>query len=726
MPSSFIAVGGNSPYATIQEGIEAAEMGGISTIVVAAGSYTENNTLSGAAADGLTIQAASGDAVTLHGSFSVEGASNVTISGLTFQGDGTNVAVSATGSDHLTITGNTFNGTGQAIVLTGTTNSTISNNLITNTALSAIEERDGSSYDTITNNIIDGDAGDASSPTKGAIWLHGASNGEISHNQISNVNNAGISLSDFETGTLTQNNNTVVEYNALNNVVANTADNGAIYVLGRSQNPQTGIIIRSNDIGAVGSTTVANPHAVGLYLDDNASGVTVTGNIVQASAGLTDPFELHGGSNDTISGKIFDLGTGSADFGLLQSDTSDQQPRGTFQQLTNDAITGNIYVTASTMPHNPGFADLTDGHGSGITITDNDFYSYSGASLNVAGAGATGDTSAKYVAPAPTPAQSSSDYSNFTAASVGFTPIDTSVIGLDQPGAVGAPCYCPGTLVATSSGEVAVETLRIGDAVLIEDGTEERVRWIGRRSYDGRFISGNHLMLPVTIGANALADGVPHTDLVVSPGHALWIDRHLIPAWRLVNGASITQAGAVDSVTYIHVELRRHAVICANGAAAESYVETEGFRGQFHNAREFHVLYPRTPAPRAFQARLESGFELQRIQERLAERAGLFADVQPIGALRGYVDVAGPNRVCGWAQDVDSPEEPVVLEIRVADRVIQHVLANGWRADLRRAGLGSGCHAFDVLLPDDVNGPVVVRRVADSAPLSLAYERRTA
>jgi hypothetical protein len=46
------------------------------------------------------------------------------------------------------------------------------------------------------------------------------------------------------------------------------------------------------------------------------------------------------------------------------------------------------------------------------------------------------------------------------------------------------------------------------------------------------------------------------------------------------------------------------------------------------------------------------------------------------------------------------------------------VLANGYRADLRRAGLGSGCHAFTAKLPADVVGRVEVRRAADKAALA--------
>ncbi len=290
-----------------------------------------------------------------------------------------------------------------------------------------------------------------------------------------------------------------------------------------------------------------------------------------------------------------------------------------------------------------------------------------------------------------------------------------------------APCYCPGTRIATPSGEVAVETLAMGDVVVTASGERCPVRWIGWRSYAGRFIAGNHLILPVTIRAGALADGVPRRDLTVSPGHAIWIDGHLVPAWRLLNGVTVTQAADVEEVTYIHVELDHHTLLVANGAAAESFLEETGFRNQFHNAAEFHAAYLDAAPMAPMQARLEDGFALRRIQRRLARRAGLPLTVRAVGELRGFVDQAGPDRVCGWAQDLNSPEEPVCLELRVNGSQLLEILANRYRADLRRAGLGSGCHAFQVDLP--CAGEVTVRRAADRALLAntdAALERRVA
>jgi hypothetical protein len=295
--------------------------------------------------------------------------------------------------------------------------------------------------------------------------------------------------------------------------------------------------------------------------------------------------------------------------------------------------------------------------------------------------------------------------------------VSTDPTGLERVTFTAPPCYCPDTLILTQRGEMPVEALEIGDHVITVSGAMEPIRWIGRRSYEGRFIAGNHLMLPVTIRAGALADATPHTDLIVSPGHAIWVDGQLIPAWRLVDGVTITQAEKVVQVTYIHIELPQHVLLLANGAAAESFLDETGVRGQFHNAAAFYSLYPNAPAMRPLQARLEDGFALQSIQERLADRAGVMPVVEPAGALRGFVDHAGPEHVCGWAQDADSPEEPVAPEVLVDGMPVLTVLANAYRADLRKAGLGSGCHAFEISLP--VAGAVTVRRTTDGAALTM-------
>jgi len=154
-------------------------------------------------------------------------------------------------------------------------------------------------------------------------------------------------------------------------------------------------------------------------------------------------------------------------------------------------------------------------------------------------------------------------------------------------------CFLRGTRILTSKGEICVENLRIGDRVETLRGNPLPIRWIGRQLFKKASDSRWHeSVLPVRISRFALDDRAPHTDLYLSPGHQLYLDCVLIPVKFLVNGASIVQAlpDGMDEIEYFHVELERHEVIFAEGAAAETLLATNG-REHFSNFIEYERLY---------------------------------------------------------------------------------------------------------------------------------------
>ncbi|MDF0594717.1 Hint domain-containing protein [Psychromarinibacter halotolerans] len=171
-------------------------------------------------------------------------------------------------------------------------------------------------------------------------------------------------------------------------------------------------------------------------------------------------------------------------------------------------------------------------------------------------------------------------------------------------------CFAAGTGIATPNGERAVETLEIGDLILTEDGRVVPVRWIGRQTMHKLFAGDR--MAPVRVRAGALGDGLPHSDLVLTPDHALTLDGLAITAGALVNGATITLDpldALPETVTYYHVETDAHDVILANGAAAETFVDAVT-RRRFDNHAEYAALYgedrviEEMPLPRVASARL--------------------------------------------------------------------------------------------------------------------------
>jgi hypothetical protein len=282
-----------------------------------------------------------------------------------------------------------------------------------------------------------------------------------------------------------------------------------------------------------------------------------------------------------------------------------------------------------------------------------------------------------------------------------------------------AECFLAGTRIMTTRGCLAIENLGIGEQVLTAKGGVERIEWIGVRNFDGRFVGDNHLVLPVTISANAIADGVPARDLHVSPGHGVFIDGALVPAWRLINGKTITQPEIMQTeISYYHIELASHAVILAENCPVESYLD-DGCRKQFQNASTYSK---RDGGPMTLLPRVESGFVLEAIRARLNARAGIETKAENASnAVIGYVDNLGPNAVSGWAQCPEDHETPVRLEVYfwLAGLLMrEEVLANVYRADLRKAGMGSGCHGFEVELPDGAKSIHVLRQ-ADRTPLAL-------
>lgn len=184
-----------------------------------------------------------------------------------------------------------------------------------------------------------------------------------------------------------------------------------------------------------------------------------------------------------------------------------------------------------------------------------------------------------------------------------------------------APCFLAGTRILTARGEVAVEALGVGETVITMDG-DQPVLWIGNRTIDPRLHRRPEQVQPVCIAAGALGEDVPRRDLWVSPDHALLIDDVLVPAQLLLNGLNIRQ-GALARLRYYHVELRRHAVLFAENAPAESYLET-GNRNAFANGGGGTTLHPDFSAmlrrEKSCAALLLAGEKLDEIRGRILRR----------------------------------------------------------------------------------------------------------
>ncbi|GEN22194.1 hypothetical protein HCU01_01430 [Halomonas cupida] len=153
-------------------------------------------------------------------------------------------------------------------------------------------------------------------------------------------------------------------------------------------------------------------------------------------------------------------------------------------------------------------------------------------------------------------------------------------------------CFAAGSMIETPDGEVAVETLQIGDLVITVSGQQVPVKWVGRQTFRPA-ASNDEKLQPVRISEGALEAGKPNRDLVLTASHGVIIDGLVINAGALVNHSSISFVPLhelPETVTYYHIETEAHEVILANGTEAETYVDYIE-RQAFDNYDEYVELY---------------------------------------------------------------------------------------------------------------------------------------
>lgn len=141
-------------------------------------------------------------------------------------------------------------------------------------------------------------------------------------------------------------------------------------------------------------------------------------------------------------------------------------------------------------------------------------------------------------------------------------------------------CFTPGTLIDTPRGEVPVETLEAGDLVFTVDHGYQPLRWIGHRTV--LFNGGPHKLNPILFPRGCLGNGLPVSDLMVSPQHRMLLGGEhvktlfdeaevLALAKGLVGRNGIRHMRGKREARYITLLLDRHEILVANGAPTESF-----------------------------------------------------------------------------------------------------------------------------------------------------------
>jgi Ca2+-binding RTX toxin-like protein len=139
---------------------------------------------------------------------------------------------------------------------------------------------------------------------------------------------------------------------------------------------------------------------------------------------------------------------------------------------------------------------------------------------------------------------------------------------------IGIPCFVSGTRILTPKGWKMIEHLKARDVVLTPDGPQP-VIWAGQRKLDRDDLIRQPDFTPVHFPVGAIGNAV---DLRLSSQHAVLMTdasgaKVLVRAKHLAEigfgGARV--AKGVRSVTYHHVLLAKHAILCAEGAPTESF-----------------------------------------------------------------------------------------------------------------------------------------------------------
>ncbi|GCD60847.1 hypothetical protein NBRC3280_3419 [Acetobacter pasteurianus NBRC 3280] len=150
-------------------------------------------------------------------------------------------------------------------------------------------------------------------------------------------------------------------------------------------------------------------------------------------------------------------------------------------------------------------------------------------------------------------------------------------------------------MIRTCAGEVAIENIQIGDEIITFDGhsggqTVRPVVWVGKAHAIVRpGLPDDEAGYPVRVIKDAIADGVPYKDMLITSEHCLFFEGRFVPVRMLVNGSTIFYDKSITFYDYYHVETDQHSVIIADGMLTESYLDT-GNRRAFRQKSKVAAL----------------------------------------------------------------------------------------------------------------------------------------
>ncbi len=174
-------------------------------------------------------------------------------------------------------------------------------------------------------------------------------------------------------------------------------------------------------------------------------------------------------------------------------------------------------------------------------------------------------------------------------------------------------CFTPGTKIATPKGERRVENLKAGDKVITRDNGIQEIRWAGAKPMTWKQLAANAHLKPVLIQAGSLGNGLPETDMMVSPNHRIMVsndrtalyfqDREVLVSAKHLAGNQGVQQVETMGTTYLHLMFDNHEMVLANGTWTESFQPGDYTLKAVGNAQrtEIFELFPELATPQGRQ-----------------------------------------------------------------------------------------------------------------------------
>lgn len=188
------------------------------------------------------------------------------------------------------------------------------------------------------------------------------------------------------------------------------------------------------------------------------------------------------------------------------------------------------------------------------------------------------------------------------------------------------PCFAEGTLIATETGDIAVQDITVGQNILTRDAGMQPVLWVGHTE-----VRGHGAFAPVVIAPGVIGNS---TELILSQQHRVLVansatemlfgESEVLVAAKHLCGMPGVEIRPMDSVRYTHFMFDRHHLVRSNGALTESFFLANTSVGAL-NARqraEILALFPKLDQP-------DRGF---------GPTAAATINARDASVLRGYIE----------------------------------------------------------------------------------------